>query len=76
MSTGEFGQNVHAIFFLLFFQRVRATSMTQRRAENTLAMANLSRSRLYRLSFVRKDPLSLFEVVLGCFEADFFDTEG
>ena len=36
------------LFSSLFFQRVRATSMTQRRAENTLS--NLSHSRLYRLS--------------------------
>ena len=35
------------IFSSLFFQRVRATSMTQRRVENTLA--NLSHSRLNRL---------------------------
>ena len=36
------------LFSSLFFRRVRATSMTQRRAENTLA--NLSHSCLYRLS--------------------------
>ena len=39
---------ISTLFSSLFFQRVRATSMTQRRAEKTLT--NLSHSRLCRLT--------------------------
>ena len=55
-DTGEDSKLVHRriwlkrprYILLFFFQRVRTMTMTQRRAENTLA--NLSYSRLYRLS--------------------------
>ena len=53
-NTGEGSKLVHKRIWprcprysSLFFERVRATSMTQRRAENTLA--NLFHFRLYRL---------------------------
>ena len=47
LTSELFTVGIPKFYSSLFFERVRATSMTQRRAENTLA--NLFHFRLYRL---------------------------